>query len=84
MKFVDNIIEKFGVDKVLHFVTGGFITSLFGFFGIIPIIIGVIVTFGISLLKEKVFDIQPDKNDIIAAMLGSALSLTIYTISLVL
>jgi hypothetical protein len=22
MKFIDNIIEKFGVDKVLHFVTG--------------------------------------------------------------
>ena len=33
MKLIDNIINKFGSDKMLHFLVGGYLTCLCGLFG---------------------------------------------------
>lgn len=29
MKLVNNLVEKYGVDKILHFLGGGWIVSMF-------------------------------------------------------
>lgn len=82
MKLLDNIINKFGNDKVLHFVVGGWLTALFALFGIIPMVIGVVVTALISFIKEKYLDTEFDKNDIFAALIGSGISVVVFLISL--
>ena len=40
MKIIDDIVKKFGVDKILHFLGGGWITSAFSPIGWWGILIG--------------------------------------------
>lgn len=80
MKVINNIIAKFGEDKVMHFMGGGWITSLFSPFGWIGILIGVILTLVLSIIKEKFLDEFFDKKDIYAAMIGSGISVIITVI----
>lgn len=72
------IVEKFGSDKVLHFLGGGWITSIFSPFGWIGIIIGVLITLVLSLIKEQFLDSFFDWKDICAASIGSVISVLIY------
>lgn len=83
MKLIDDLITKYEIDKILHFVVGGWITSLFGTFGLISLIIGVIFTLLISFIKEKWLDNEFDKQDIIAAMIGSLISVIVFSISFI-
>ena len=78
MKLINNIIEKFGTDKVLHFLGGGWITSIFSPFGWVGIIIGIVLTIILSFIKEQFLDSSFDWKDIYAASIGSAISLVIY------
>ena len=73
MKLVNNIIEKFGTDKVLHFLVGGWITSIFSPFGWVGIIIGITLTLILSLIKEQFLDSFFDWKDICAASIGSVI-----------
>jgi len=82
MKLTDDLIKKYGVDKILHFLGGGYITALFALFGWIGLIIGVVVTLVLSLLKEYKFDSVPDNGDIKFAMYGSGLSVIFYLLAL--
>lgn len=82
MQLVDNILSKFGTDKVLHFAIGGWITSLFSLCGFITAIFGVFFTLIISIVKEKFLDDTFDSGDIRAAMLGSAISVLFYGLTL--
>lgn len=80
------IIEKIGMDKVAHFGVGGLITALFTIVFILQDMgtlvfhpwkmllypfIGAAVTAVASVVKE-LFDETPDKKDILAALIGSA------------
>lgn len=78
MKLSNWIVEKFGTDKVLHFLGGGWITSIFSPFGWIGIIIGVVVTLVLSFIKEQFLDSFFDWKDICAASVGSVISVLIY------
>ena len=78
MKLIDNIIEKIGTDKALHFLGGGWITSIFSPFGWIGIIIGIAVTIILSFIKEQFLDSFFDWKDICAASIGSVISVLIY------
>ena len=78
MKLVDNIIEKFGTDKVLHFFFCVWITSIFSPFGWVGIIIGITLTLILSLIKEQFLDSFFDWKDICAASIGSVISVLIY------
>lgn len=78
MKLIDNIIEKIGSDKVLHFLGGGWITSIFSPFGWIGIIIGIAVTIILSFIKEQFLDSFFDWKDIYAACIGGGISVVIY------
>ena len=75
MKFVDKIFEKVGVDKVLHFVVGGWITAKFCESGILLLaVIGILFVGFVSIIKERL-DSKFDWKDIAAAMLGAVLEL---------
>jgi len=79
MKLTNNIINKYGADKVIHFLVGSVITSLIALTGIIffkdiGLFIGLFCaipfTYIISLYKEKKLDDLPDLGDVRFAMLG--------------
>lgn len=83
---MNKFIEKIGMDKVAHFGVGGLITALFTIVFILQDMgtlvfhpwkmllypfIGAAVTAVASVVKE-LFDETPDKKDILAALIGSA------------
>lgn len=82
MKELDDLIKKIGNDKVLHFLGGGFICSLVSFVAILQesgltpwqqvsaVLIGTIVVFILSLMKEVIADDKTDWYDILASVLG--------------
>ena len=78
MKLLDDVIEKVGIDKVLHFLGGGWITSMFSPFGWVGIIIGIVITIILSFIKEQFLDSFFDWKDICAAFIGSVISVLIY------
>lgn len=78
MKFTDKLVEKYGIDKVLHFLGGGWIVSMFTPLGWLGVILGVVLMLIVSLAKELFFDSFFDKKDIIAASIGGGVSVIIY------
>ena len=83
-----NNIEKIGMDKVAHFGVGGLVTALFTIVFIVQDMgvlvfhpwkmllypfIGAAVTAIVSVVKEMLFDEQPDWYDLYAALFGSAI-----------
>ena len=77
---INNIISKYGTDKVLHFSFGGWITSILSVFGFKGVLFGLVFVATISYYKEKYMDAVYDKNDILAGILGSVISIVLYTI----
>lgn len=78
-----DLINKIGIDKVTHFAMGGLICALFTFifllqdFNTLEVwqvlllpLIGTVVTFVLSIIKEFIIDEVVDWKDIIAGMLG--------------
>lgn len=84
MKLIDNIINKFGSDKILHFLVGGYLTYLFALFGWVSFIVGFLITMFLEFVKEKWFDTVFDKKDFIATLIGSLFTVIIYIISVIL
>lgn len=78
MKLVNCIIDKFGSDKVMHFLTGGWITSIFSPFGYGGLLIGIIITISLSIMKEQYLDDEFDENDVYASAFGGFFSVIIY------
>lgn len=75
MKIVNNILDKIGVDKMLHFAFGGWITAKFCESGILLLaVIGILFCGIVSIIKERL-DEKSDWKDIAAAMLGGLLEL---------
>ena len=80
MKFIDDLIKKFGDDKVEHYLGGGWIVALATPFGWCGVIVSSIFTLAISLFKEQYLDDKFDVWDIVAAMAGAATSAAIFGI----
>ena len=80
MRFTDWIVQKFGSDKVMHFLGGAWITSLFSPIGWIGVLFGVILTLILNIIKERYFDSEFDSKDIIAAGIGCMSSVVLYLI----
>lgn len=82
MKTLDNLINKVGNDKVLHFLGGGLICSLVSFVAILQehdltpwqqasaVLIGTISVFILSIMKEVLADDKTDWYDVLASILG--------------
>ena len=82
MKLVNDLLEKYGIDKILHFIGGGWIVSMFSPIGWLGIVLGYIIMLAVSFAKEKFFDETFDKNDIIAACLGGGVSVIVFLLTL--
>lgn len=82
MKLVDNIITKYGYDKVFHFLVGGWFTAIFALFGVIPFIIGVILIMTLAYVKEKKFDTEFSLDDIKATAYGVFFTIILFLFSL--
>lgn len=80
---MNNLINKIGIDKITHFSMGGLICALFTFVFLLQDfntleawqvlllpLIGTVVTFVLSIIKEFIIDEVVDWKDIIAGMLG--------------
>lgn len=89
----DKLINKIGVDKVLHFCVGAVISFCFtnvvmlqeGTIGVDNLwvaIIGIIVTMILECMKEFIIDGNPDKKDILATFLGSVLVFVVNAIGI--
>ena len=80
---MNKLINKIGVDKIMHFGLGGIICAVISFililqdmyfcsYGTIMLypIIGYVVTFFFALIKEYIIDETKNWKDIFATMLG--------------
>lgn len=79
-KITNGLIERFGTDKVLHFLGGAWITALFGVLGWWGLIASFVAVFVLSYIKEEFLDDTFDKVDIQAALIGSAASAVVYSV----
>lgn len=79
MQWVDNLRAKIGDDKLLHFFGGGWFLSAFTPFSWIGLLIGAVILFSVSFIKEF-FDDEFDWKDILATGLGASVSTLIYLI----
>lgn len=70
MKLTDDLTEKYGVDKVLHFLTGAAVTGISMNYGIIVTLISIVIIIGLSFYKEYKLDDSYDKKDIYACIYG--------------
>lgn len=82
MKFTDNLVKKYGVDKLLHFFGGGWIVAMFSPIGWLGILLGVILMLVLSFVKELFLDDFFDKKDIFAACLGGGVSVVVFLLTL--
>lgn len=77
MNLTNKLVEKFGADKLLHFLLGWVIVSMGSPFGYIGIVVATIIACLLSVIKEYKLDAVKDMKDLIAGCLG-ALSSGIY------
>ena len=77
MKLTDKLVEKVGVDKLLHFFVAAWVVSECKAFGIGVGCIAWIVVVVLSWIKEDFFDDHVDARDIFAGALGGFVSLLI-------
>lgn len=82
MKLVDNLREKIGDDKILHFLVFGIAVSYGLFFSLIFGLIVFVLMAGLSILKEKKFDNNFNAKDIYSGLIGGGVSLVIYILSM--
>lgn len=77
MKLTDKLVEKVGVDKLLHFFVAAWVVSECKAFGIGVGCIAWIVVVILSWIKEDFLDDHVDARDIFAGALGGFVSLFI-------
>lgn len=77
MNALDNLINKVGNDKVLHFLGGGLICvvlfillSSAGAGSVLSFAVGFLFVLIISVIKELWLDVKADWYDVLAAMAG--------------
>ena len=77
MKLTDKLVEKIGVDKLLHFFVAAWLVSECKAFGIIAGFFGWIAVIILSAVKEHFLDDEPEPMDACAAAYGGFVSLLI-------
>ena len=77
MKLTNKLVEKVGVDKLLHFFVAAWVVSECKAFGIIAGFFGWIAVIILSAIKEHFLDDEPEPMDACAAAYGGFVSLLI-------
>lgn len=80
MKFADKLIEKVGVDKLLHFLVTSWIVAEAKCFGWIPMLIAFVILVGLGIYKEKKLDVYTDYVDLKWSIYGGLLSIFLYAL----
>lgn len=90
---LENLVNKFGYDKLLHFAFGAIISFVFtnimilqeGIIGVSNIwdsIAGIIIAMILECMKEFIIDDKPDKKDILATFIGSVVPFVVNAIGI--
>ena len=77
MKRLNVWIEKFGVDKLLHFFVAAWLVALCLLFGFVDGIVGAFIVVFLSCVKETVLDESADIRDVFWTFGGSLSSLIV-------
>ena len=80
MKLTDNIVEKVGSDKLLHFLVAGWFTQIGSLINWQVAFAAMLIIIGLNYLKEIKWDSVTDYKDLYAAMAGSTLAFLIQFI----
>lgn len=83
MKILNNLIDKIGSDKLLHYLVGALILALAQPYGIVAMSVVFVLFLALSILKEFKLDSTPDLMDIVYYIYGSLTSIVSYIISLI-
>ena len=78
MKKLNNLLNKVGMDKALHFAFAGWAVSAVSPFGITAMAIVFILVFILSIIKERCLDDSPDFSDVLAGFLGEIVAIFLY------
>lgn len=77
MKLVDNILTKFGVDKVLHFLVGAVVTAIGAMIDEVAMFVFAVLLFIASVAKEGI-DNTFDFKDVIFSLYGGVTIIGLY------
>lgn len=78
MKLTDNLVNKFGADKLLHFLVAAWIVSEAKIYGTAAMLITTVIVLLLSVIKEVKLDSYASANDVLAAMCGCITSIGLY------
>ena len=76
--FINTNINKYGADKVLHFLVTAFLTSLVSPMGIAAMLTMFVLLMIVSYIKEKYMDYEFSKDDIKFALYGCITSFFLF------
>lgn len=78
MKLTDDLISKYGADKLLHLLFGAWIVAESKPYGILPMLLVIFLVSIISIIKERKYDTNSDYGDVKATMYGMCISVLLY------
>lgn len=78
MKLTDNLISKYGADKLLHLLFGAWVVAEAKPYGILAMLLVVFLVSILSIIKERKYDANPDYGDVKATMYGMCISVLLY------
>lgn len=77
-KFVENV----GIDKILHFLVGMVVMSLFSGYSFECNLLGVFMALIAGVVKEQFIDNEIDGEDIIATAMGGVVAAMLFSVRL--
>lgn len=83
MKLTDNLISKYGADKLLHFVVPAWIVAEVKPYGILSMLSVIVLMIILSFIKERKYDAEPDYGDVKASIYGMCLSVLLYGLNVI-
>lgn len=78
MKLTDKIVEKYGADRVMHFLFGAWLVAEGKAYGLAGMLAMMVVLAVLVVLKETVFDDKFNKGDLAFSALGGMVSVILY------
>jgi hypothetical protein len=78
MKLTDWIVDKFGADKVMHYLVGAWVPAVLSPMGWLWVILGGVSVILLNILKERYLDNEFEIKDIYSAGFGSLTSTVLY------
>ena len=82
MKLTDDLVNKYGTDKLLHLAFGGWFVALFSIINFWCGLAAIVVLLALSVLKETKLDKFADWMDVTFAMGGGTVSFLVALIKI--